>query len=480
MPPPTPSLPPPTSLLLPPMPLMPSTMQADEPWIEVRSRNNRFEEPQTIQAFLDDLALPHLAANFEDSELSLRDLASRAASSRLDILRHLKEVCKVVKLQERQRLATSLARLSKRLRVLESAGEAASSIAASGAAPLLVRATFGMANQLRVLLSYREIAKRQGRGLVLIWNVHADCPGSFRDLFEPIGDVVVVDSIRELQSLRPEWARHACLPDDAIGTIGFTHPQVEGDESIEAAMYAPLRPSESVASEVAERLIALGAGPFIACLVRRSDHFISAEHNKVRTTDFDFFDFIDRQPAEWPIFLATDNRQTQLRFLERYASRVKGLKPIVVQAARTRHEGEGTPLARLARADAAFCCDEDVEQKRHTPLCDAVVELFTCVQAASFKGSYYSSFSDAIMRLRRLRGSASDADEHDCRLPSWHCVPRHDASIALDDPLLLAAVEARSTGRAPHEDLEAFAALAARVRVPWDLLAQPTTKESAS
>ena len=52
----------------------------------------------------------------------------------------------MAKLPERQKLTTSLARLSKHLRVVEAAGEASCSIAASSVAPLIVRATFGMAN----------------------------------------------------------------------------------------------------------------------------------------------------------------------------------------------------------------------------------------------------------------------------------------------------------------------------------------------
>lgn len=76
---------------------------------------------------------------------------------------------------------------------------------------------------------------------------------------------------------------------------------------------------------------------------------------------------------------------------------------------------------------------------RNTPLTDAVVELFVCSHAVAFKGSYYSSFSDAIMRLREVHGRASDRDEHDTQLPSWH--DRHgspDESVPLDHPALAA------------------------------------------
>ena len=57
---------------------------------------------------------------------------------------------------------------------------------------------------------------------------------------------------------------------------------------------------------------------------------------------------------------------------------------------------------------------------RHTPLADAVVDLFTCVAARAFKGSYYSSFSDAIAGLRAARGTAAAHDEHDRTPPRWH------------------------------------------------------------
>ena len=48
----------------------------------------------------------------------------------------------------------------------------------------------------------------------------------------------------------------------------------------------------------------------------------------------------------------------------------------------------------------------DVDEEkcwRHTSTQRAVVDLFTCAAAFAFKGTYYSSFSDAIQRLRLSR-----------------------------------------------------------------------------
>lgn len=170
----------------------------------------------------------------------------------------------------------------------------------------------------------------------------------------------------------------------------------------------------------------------------------------------EFYAFVDSQPVAWPIFLATDNRPSQDRFLQRYGERMRGLKPISrANAASFHSEPPESHHARLAAQDPSFACD-DVH--RQTPLSDAVTEIFTCVRAAAFCGSYYSSFSDTIMRLRIARGTASTADKHDLTPPTWHTAntgTQYDASIAIDDPALVRVAEA-ATG---EDAAEALAAL---------------------
>lgn len=121
---------------------------------------------------------------------------------------------------------------------------------------------------------------------------------------------------------------------------------------------------------------------------------------------------------------------------------MKGLKHITTTVTTHEMESGGTPH-HMAHVDESFRC---VDVIRHTPLSDAVVEIFTCVRARVFKGSFYSSFSDAIQRLRHINGTSSEDDEHDLRVPTWHvamCGKGHDTSIALDDPLLAAVAHAR-------------------------------------
>ena len=79
------------------------------------------------------------------------------------------------------------------------------------------------------------------------------------------------------------------------------------------------------------------------------------------------------------VFLATDNAETQARFLQSpaHGHRIKTTTRIVA----------------------------DTSKLRQTSIADAAVDIFTCAAAGGpFKGCYTSSFSDAILRLRQVSG----------------------------------------------------------------------------
>ena len=419
--------------------------------------------PKDLPSLLSGLSLDHLAPSLEAHEL--QELVGRCGADRVQFLKELKEEFGVAKLPERQKLANALQKLAKRAFVGWTDETVAATRADDALAPLMVRATYGMGNQLRVLLSYRAVAQQQGRALVMQWSPHAACPGRFAELFEPIDGCIVVDSLAELGDCRAEWRRLAQASEGAIGATAYTQPTIEGTEQ-ETEMWHVLRPRPAVQAAVEERLKALG-DRFVACHVRRTDHKLGgASHEGERTTDDDFNRFVEAHGA-LPIFLATDNAPTQQRFDAWYGERVRGLKRITHEVAIQPHEfPSGDAGGGVHSTDEAFRC-RDVH--RHTPLFDAVVELFTCVHATTFKGCFYSSFSDAIMRLRLARGTASDADEHDLTVPSWHAAyagMQYDHSIAMDHPKLQAYVDAlggadataaaHSSFSAAHEALEAL------------------------
>ena len=300
--------------------------------------------------------------------------------------------------------------------------------ATTAPAPLCVRAVCGLCNQLRMVISYRAYAQRFHRPLILHWQRSDECPGRFDDLFAPIEGCLVIHSMSELQSLRPEsdlgrqtpWAQPTR---DIWGRDVYNVPE----------MWAVLRPHADVVAAVEERLVALGgAGCFIACHVRRTDHVCP---EGTRSSDQSCYDFIDGQSrgahgSNLAVFVATDNRQTQQSFLERYGTRVRGL----------------TSINR--NADGKL---------RHTTLFDAVVDIFTCVHASTFKGSNGSTFSDVIAVLRQCKGLASDADQHavDEYKSTEFAARPSDARfwrMAHEDPLDPAVVEWLHTRSVASED----------------------------
>ena len=83
----------------------------------------------------------------------------------------------------------------------------------------------------------------------------------------------------------------------------------------------------------------------------------------------------------------------------------------------------------------------DTGPLRRTDLRASVVDLHTCARALVFKGSRYSSFSDAISRLRSVNGCAHARDEHE------HCDPPRDTPFWREAILRLAVEQRACNGR---------------------------------
>lgn len=355
------------------------------------------------------------------ASLELLDLSETVADeticgwltlTRPDLLTHLRELG-VNRLKDRQLIANGLGKW-RRQPVL-------SAIKQFESAPVVVSSTYGLGNQLRVLLSYRAAAVAQRRPLVLVWEKMTACNARFSELFEPIEGCVVIESLSDLDLVRPGLSR---LPRGIFPSTYYTHHAVH-NKPLETSMWEVLKPISSIRAAVDANLARLGDS-FVAVHVRRTDHMTS-ECGKIERmraagewTSEDDFDAFLEQHGECAIYLATDNAATQGAFLVRYGSRIQCCTPI-----------EPPP------PDAG-------EVFRHTPLWQAVVDIFTCAAARAFMGTYYSSFSDAIQRLRLARGRHSTEDRHRLAPPPWDPVllgQTRDVSVALDEPALLALLE---------------------------------------
>ena len=369
-----------------------------------------------------------LLAHISQSHLLTPALASEnvegwTALGRPALLEHLKGLG-VRNLKERQALVNGLLKyrrqcmLQPTLRIL----------ASSTRAPVMTRATYGLCNQLRVLLSYRAIAVTKGRLLVLHWQRTAACNGRFSDLFVPVDGAIVVDEPSQLELICPGLSK---LPSNAIPSTCFIHPGVFATP-LETAMWKVLQPQPALRDAIDSKLRELGPS-FVAVHIRRTDHLTQGGQRELMRQsgewvhDEDFERFLEDRHPDAAIYLATDNQATQERFGAKYGGRIKAL----------------TPICPPPREYVDETCVH-----RHTSINDAVVDIFVCAASQAFKGTYYSSFSDAIQRLRLAHGHANEADdEHELGPPGWDPVrsgSSQDDSVSLDDPSVVALLNQMS------------------------------------
>jgi hypothetical protein len=246
--------------------------------------------------------------------------------------------------------------------------------------PLVLHVNAGLCNRLRALLSYRRACAKSGVRLHVVWTPREECPGTFQECFEPLPGI----------HIESEGTPGGAGSRDAHDF----HPSIKGNWHEEQRCFADLRVRPEIEADV-ERIVRTCGPQFIAMHIRRTDHYALALG--IHTTDEDFYRYADRYPNH-RIYLATDNASTQLAFRERY--------------------GERVVVAELS--DASLCAHEPepVKNLRLTTLRVAVVDLFTCARASSFKGSRHSSFSDAIVALRACRGAATLEDEQELLSPA--------------------------------------------------------------
>lgn len=204
----------------------------------------------------------------------------------------------------------------------------------------------GLCNRLRVLLSWLKKARSDGQQLVVYWPVTAHCNGSFIRFFESIPGVHVLQ--KEPEPSRPidYSGLDACGPLE----IGAIRPSPALQERIDA--------------------IKASLGPeYDAMHIRRTDLPAERDGNYIPDADFEQF-VIDA--ADAPVYLATDNADTQRRLLSTFG-------PEKIRTAAT---------------------ITDRGALRQTSLDIAIIDIFVCAGAAYFKGTDGSSFTDFIEALR--------------------------------------------------------------------------------
>jgi len=221
---------------------------------------------------------------------------------------------------------------------------------------ITVIALAGLCNKLQVLLSYLYKANKEGKKLKLYWNKTEDCPDEFDNLFESIPNV----DIQYIQV--KDW--------EPNNYSDYQNWDKENEDYIKDNYYLLLKPIPSIQNEINSIKEQLGE-EYIACHIRRTDALTSSGYKDNIKNDEEYINFINQYPKDLKIYIATDCRNTQKKFIDIYGDRMVYKKI------------------------------EDNNNLRQTSLQDAVKDIYVCVGAKYFIRSI-GSFSDTIIYLREL------------------------------------------------------------------------------
>jgi hypothetical protein len=221
---------------------------------------------------------------------------------------------------------------------------------------ITVIALAGLCNKLQVLLSYLYKANKEGKKLKIYWPKSKDCPDEFDNLFESIPNV----DIQYIQV--KDW--------EPNNYSDYQNWDKENEDYIKDNYYLLLKPIPSIQNEINSIKEQLGE-EYIACHIRRTDALTSSGYKDNIKNDEEYINFINQYPKDLKIYIATDCRNTQKKFIDIYGDRMVYKKI------------------------------EDNNNLRQTSLQDAVKDIYVCVGAKYFIRSI-GSFSDTIIYLREL------------------------------------------------------------------------------
>jgi hypothetical protein len=215
----------------------------------------------------------------------------------------------------------------------------------------------GLNNKIRVMLAYLYVANVENKKLRIIWIKDEQCPDNFDNLFEPINNI--------------EFIYTETIPKDIIDyNIGWT-PE---DRYLKNNYYKYLKPVKSIQNDI-DNIKNLLKNDYISCHIRRTDivtlkNYFGSHFNM--NLDTEYITFIDQYPKNLNIYIATDNQDTQQKFIDIYGDRIIYKKI------------------------------DKTNNLRQTSLQDAVKDMYVCAGAKYFMGSPWSSFTDSINEIRKL------------------------------------------------------------------------------
>lgn len=236
---------------------------------------------------------------------------------------------------------------------------------------ITVRALAGLNNRIQILLSYLYFAQSQGKKLKIVWITDEQCPDRFENLFYPIDNVeITYEPIDESLYDYKTYYKH-------------NHDYIKNN------YYSLLYPIITIQSDInnMKQLLSYNNNNYIACHIRRTDAITHKLYGKNIKPDEEYINFINNCPNNCNIYIATDCKLTQEKFVKIYGDKLK-YKPIL-----------------------------DTKELRQTSLQDAVKDIYVCAGAKYFMRSF-GSFSDTIEHIRNIGNEGYEPEIED-KMPNY-------------------------------------------------------------
>jgi len=237
---------------------------------------------------------------------------------------------------------------------------------------IIIKMRSGLCNRLRYIIPYMSLINESNNvksKIIIIWSSDEHCNGFYLDYFQPIDNVTFVTNQEVIQDF-------INMNNNNINFITNTVDKkiLNFNEKLNIFDKQFFKLNDIIYKEIKDIIKKKLLNKYIAVHIRRTDLDNHLKVKKIydkRTKNKDFIKFIDNN-KKYNLFIATDNIETQKLLMNKYEDRIKYIKIIY----------------------------HDKNIRRQTELKDAVIDLFLCICSNKFKGTFYSSFSDFIKRVR--------------------------------------------------------------------------------
>ena len=213
---------------------------------------------------------------------------------------------------------------------------------------ITIKPDYGLCNKLQFIEKWIYISKLYKRNLNVIWEVSEQCPGFFLDYFEPIKNVNFYKNNINNKYLKRKWDRRNNANYNQFKLLPYMQEKVNNN----------IKKLQK----------------YIAIHVRRTDMVDHCKNRKWKIIPYNIYDKFINKYKKYNLYIATDNKETQNYFYKKYKNRIKVIKLI--------NENKN-------------------KNKRHTSLENAIIDLYTCINAHYFLGSNKSSFTKYIIDNRK-------------------------------------------------------------------------------